>query len=86
MLPRILITGATGTVGGALLRALATAHKEGKITVVAGARSAATRKRLAALGVEVVHLDYDDAASVCEAPVPGHEIQRGHAGAQQDRT
>lgn len=64
MPPRILITGATGTVGGALLRALATAHKEGKITVVAGARNAAKRERLAALGVEVVHLDYEDRASV----------------------
>jgi len=61
---RILITGATGTVGGALLRKLATARKEGKVTVVAGARSAAKRERLAALGVEVVHLDYEDAASV----------------------
>ena len=61
---RILITGATGTVGGALLRKLATAHKEGKVTVVAGARSAAKRERLAALGVEIVHLDYEDAASV----------------------
>jgi len=46
---RILITGATGTVGGALLRKLATARKEGKVTVVAGARSAAKRERLAAL-------------------------------------
>ena len=64
MSPRILITGATGTVGGALLRALAAAHQEGKIAVVAGARSAVKRERLAALGVEVVHLDYEDAASV----------------------
>ena len=61
---RILITGATGTVGGALLRKLATARKEGKVTVVAGARSAAKRERLAALGAEVVHLDYEDRASV----------------------
>ena len=64
MSPRILITGATGTVGGALLRALAGAHREGNIAVVAGARSAVKRERLAALGVEVVHLDYEDAASV----------------------
>ena len=61
---RILITGATGTVGGALLRKLATAHREGKIVVSAGARSAAKRDRLAALGVAAVHLDYEDAASV----------------------
>lgn len=61
---RILITGATGTVGGALLRRLAAAHREGRIVVSAGARSAAKRERLAALGVAAVPLDYEDAASV----------------------
>jgi len=61
---RILITGATGTVGGALLRRLATAHREGTVIVSAGARSAAKRERLAALGVAAVHLDYEDAVSV----------------------
>jgi NAD(P)H dehydrogenase (quinone) len=61
---RILITGATGTVGGALLRRLAPAHREGRVVVSAGARSGAKRERLAALGVATVHLDYEDAASV----------------------
>ena len=64
MLTRILIAGATGTVGGALLRRLATAHRHGKIVLIAGARSAVKRERLAALGVEIAHLDYEDRASV----------------------
>lgn len=73
MPPRILITGATGTVGGALLRRLATAHKDGKIVLIAGARSTVKRERLAALGVELVHLDFEDAASVRAAVT---DIQR----------
>lgn len=67
MPPRILITGATGTVGGALSRRLAQAHKDGTIVAVAGARNPEKREELSALGIETVHLDYDDLRSVRSA-------------------
>lgn len=69
---RILVTGASGTIGGALVRRLLPAHRDGRLVVVAGARNAARRERLAALGVEVAAIDYDDVASV-RAAVAGVE-------------
>jgi NAD(P)H dehydrogenase (quinone) len=53
-LPRILVTGATGKVGSALLRYL---RDDPSIHVVAGVRSP---EKAAHLGVEVVHLDFDE--------------------------
>ena len=50
---KVLVTGATGQVGGALVRLLAI---EGDLQVIAAARSP---EKAAALGVPVVLLDYD---------------------------
>jgi uncharacterized protein YbjT (DUF2867 family) len=50
---KILVTGATGQIGGALVRLLAT---ENELQVVAGARSP---EKAVGLGVPVVVLDYD---------------------------
>lgn len=69
---RILIAGATGNVGRAVVRKLSAAHGRDEIVLAAGARNAEKGKRLSALGAEVVHLDYDDPASV-RAAVAGVE-------------
>ena len=63
MARRILITGATGAVGGALIAALSS-HPREDVVVIAASRSPAKRERLAARGVETTHLDYDDPASI----------------------
>ena len=51
--PRILVTGATGKVGGAVVRHLA---NNGSVDVIAGVRSP---QKAAHLGVEVRELDFD---------------------------
>lgn len=60
MSARILITGATGTVGSLLARRLAQASGQSS-TVVAGVHTEARRERLEKLGIETVSLDYTDA-------------------------
>lgn len=60
---KILVTGATGTVGREVVRAL---RGQG-IEVRAGARTPATLADLAALGAETVRLDFADPSSLKEA-------------------
>ena len=60
---RILVTGATGLIGGAVARRLALAGH----AVVALARSDTNAARLADQGYEVVHGDLADAASIASA-------------------
>lgn len=55
---RILVTGATGTVGGAVLRALASVPRT-DVAVLAASRSAAGDAALAAAGHHPVRVDYD---------------------------
>ncbi|MBC7381133.1 MAG: NmrA family NAD(P)-binding protein [Burkholderiaceae bacterium] len=68
---RILITGASGSVGGALLAQLKAQlgddPRASSLTLVAASRSPAQREAFAAQGVETVALDYADAASVSAA-------------------
>ena len=59
MARRIVVTGATGTVGGHLMAALAAPAAAG-LEVLGAARSAASADALRAAGHGVVHLDYDD--------------------------
>jgi uncharacterized protein YbjT (DUF2867 family) len=57
---KILVTGATGTIGKEVVRAL----RAKNLDVRAGARTPEKLKALEALGAEVVALDYEDPASV----------------------
>lgn len=57
---KILVTGATGTIGTQVVRAL----RERGLAVRAGARTPESLKDLAALGAETVRIDWDDAGSV----------------------
>lgn len=60
---KILVTGATGTIGKEVVRAL----RAKNLTVRAGARSPEKLDALKKLGAEVVALDYNDPASVAAA-------------------
>ena len=63
----VLILGASGTVGGHLVRQLADQHKSGTIRVVAAFRSDAAGQTLRALGVATARVDLDDPASIASA-------------------
>ncbi|WP_210496854.1 NmrA family NAD(P)-binding protein [Microvirga antarctica] len=60
MTRRILVTGATGTVGGAAMRALAPDAAAGAIELLGATRSDAGAARLRESGFEPVAFDYDD--------------------------
>ena len=60
---RVLVTGATGLIGGAVARRLASAGHE----AVGLARSDASAAKLADQGYTAVHGDLADAASIAEA-------------------
>ncbi|MES2534929.1 MAG: NmrA family NAD(P)-binding protein [Pseudomonadota bacterium] len=64
---RILVTGATGTIGGAVMRALKAPSSDDRCTVVAGVRNAAKREQMTSDGIDAVPLDFDDPASVAAA-------------------
>lgn len=59
MARRILVTGATGTVGGAVMRALRTDAQAGRIDLLGAARSATAADRLRTDGFAPVSLDFD---------------------------
>ena len=59
MTRRILVTGASGTVGGAVLRQLATTAEADGLELLGAARSDASAERIRAAGREPVHFDYD---------------------------
>lgn len=61
---RILITGASGTVGAALLDQLLPDHRAGDVRLVAASRSSAQRQKFKTSGVDAVDLDFEDDASV----------------------
>jgi uncharacterized protein YbjT (DUF2867 family) len=60
---KILVTGATGTIGKQVVRAL----RERGLAVRAGARTPESLRDLAALGAETVRIDWDDRASLAAA-------------------
>ncbi|KYQ97150.1 NAD(P)-dependent oxidoreductase [Serratia plymuthica] len=62
--PTILITGATGQIGGAVLRNLQT---DDAITLVAAVRSPQKAKPFAALGIRTVLLDFDKEETLAPA-------------------
>lgn len=59
MVRRILVTAATGTVGGAAMRLLASDAKAGRIELIGAARSSASADRLRNAGFSPVPFDYD---------------------------
>lgn len=59
MARRILVTGATGTVGGAVMRGLRQDALDGRISLAGAARSKASADRLRDSGLDPVHLDLD---------------------------
>jgi len=64
---RILVTGATGTVGGALMRYLSNDAVEGQIELLGAARSDKAAMALRDQNHHPVHFDYDDPASLAPA-------------------
>lgn len=59
MTRRVLVTGATGTVGGAALRQLKGDADGGKLTVLGASRSEKGAAKLQDGGFEPVHMDFD---------------------------
>lgn len=59
MARRILVTGATGTVGGAVMRALGSSASAGSIGLLGAARSEASAAKLRENGFAPVVFDYD---------------------------
>jgi len=59
MTPSILVTGATGTVGGALMQALSDSAGQGRITLTGAARSDKSAKKLRGQGFVPVEFDFD---------------------------
>ena len=64
MARRILVTGATGTVGGAVMRYLSADAAAGRIELLGAARSEASAARLRAQGLSPIRFDYDDPATL----------------------
>lgn len=64
MTRRVLVTGATGTVGGAVMRCLREDAQAGRIELVGAARSEASAQKLRGDGFTPVAFDLDDPATL----------------------
>lgn len=64
MTRRVLVTGATGTVGGAVMRHMKQDAARGTIELVGAARSEAGAARLRQDGFDFVSFDFDDPATL----------------------
>ena len=78
---RILVTGATGLIGGAVARRLASAGHE----VVGLARSDASAAKLAERGYTAVHGDLADVASIADAARGADAIVHAASAGDQNR-
>ncbi|MCY0146284.1 SDR family oxidoreductase [Hoeflea sp. G2-23] len=67
MTGKLLITGASGHLGGLVIRHLLDSHKLPASTLIAGSRDPAKLDNLAKLGVEARRVDFDDAASLADS-------------------
>lgn len=65
--PRILVTGASGSMGSLLVQELLPRQAAGELRLRAASRSEEQRRRFEALGVEAVDLDYADEHSAAAA-------------------
>lgn len=59
--PATLIIGASGTIGSALINELAPDHQAGRLRLVAATRKEEAARSLRERGIEVRHLDLNDA-------------------------
>ncbi|MDG4791726.1 NmrA family NAD(P)-binding protein [Micromonospora sp. WMMD1102] len=67
--PTVLVLGAGGSIGSALVRELLPDHHDGRLRVVGSARRADVLRSLSSSGVEARHLDLNDAELHGLAPV-----------------
>ena len=67
MTGKILVTGASGHLGGRIIHHLLATCGVAASAIVAGSRDTAKLSDLAARGVETRHVDFDDAASLKDA-------------------
>lgn len=74
MARRILVTGATGTVGGALMRQLADDHSAGRIELLGAARTESGADALRSHGMIPVMLDFDLPATLRPALRGVHSV------------
>jgi hypothetical protein len=80
--PVVLVIGATGQIGGALVDLL---KGDASVELRAAVRRPEQAERLAAEGVRSVHLDLDDYDGFAAAFEGVGRLHRGHAGPRQER-
>jgi uncharacterized protein YbjT (DUF2867 family) len=67
--PSVLVLGATGRTGGALVDQLLDAHREGEVTLIAAVRRPEDSAAFTERGIETRHIDLDSAERHGLAPI-----------------